>query len=144
MGYLFKKVNKCILSTCNCIRNVQLSLDLDIHSLCVSFCVCVCMYRMGRGVCTAVCIQLLLLLSCLLCVRCHGDQPPVVASGSRTSGHGHGGLDKNMVQDKEWVKSLPVKHVFILHSSASFGQISVGHQEFCVFGLSFPATSWSI
>uniref|UniRef100_H3DI86 Multiple coagulation factor deficiency 2, ER cargo receptor complex subunit n=1 Tax=Tetraodon nigroviridis TaxID=99883 RepID=H3DI86_TETNG len=59
---------------------------------------------MRRDVCSAMWCQLLLLLSSsLLCVRCHGDQPPVVASGSRTPSHGHGGLDKNMVQDKDHI-----------------------------------------
>uniref|UniRef100_H2TEE4 Multiple coagulation factor deficiency 2, ER cargo receptor complex subunit n=2 Tax=Takifugu rubripes TaxID=31033 RepID=H2TEE4_TAKRU len=62
--------------------------------------------NMRRGRCTAMCGQLLVLLSsCLLYVHCHGglQQPPGEMSGARVSGHGHGGLDKNMVQDKDHI-----------------------------------------
>lgn len=71
----------------------------------ISLCVCV---RMRRGRCG---VQwgarlLLVLSSCLLCVHSlvdphHQEQPQVVVSGAHTSGHAHGRLDKNMVQDKE-------------------------------------------
>ncbi|XP_039995463.1 multiple coagulation factor deficiency protein 2 isoform X2 [Xiphias gladius] len=51
---------------------------------------------------------LLLLLSCyLLCVTSQVDpqqqRPPVVESAAHLSGHGHGRLDKNMVQDKDHI-----------------------------------------
>ncbi|KAG7245302.1 hypothetical protein INR49_009598 [Caranx melampygus] len=52
---------------------------------------------------------LLLLSSCLLCVSSHVDpqqqqqQPPVVESAAHVTGHGHGRLDKNMVQDKDHI-----------------------------------------
>ncbi|KAM3605774.1 uncharacterized protein V6R79_004469 [Siganus canaliculatus] len=52
---------------------------------------------------------LLLLCSSLLSVHCQVDphqqqqQPPVVESGASITGHGHGRLDKNMVQDKDHI-----------------------------------------
>ncbi|XP_040906600.1 multiple coagulation factor deficiency protein 2 [Toxotes jaculatrix] len=51
---------------------------------------------------------LLLLSCCLICADSHGDpqqqqQPPVVESAAHLSGHGHGRLDKNMVQDKDHI-----------------------------------------
>ncbi|XP_069001371.1 multiple coagulation factor deficiency protein 2 [Embiotoca jacksoni] len=54
-------------------------------------------------------VLLLLLLSCsLLCVRSQENphqqqQPPVVESAAHVTGHGHGRLDKNMVQDKDHI-----------------------------------------
>ncbi|XP_069545962.1 multiple coagulation factor deficiency protein 2 [Brachyistius frenatus] len=54
-------------------------------------------------------LLLLLLLSCsLLCVRSQENphqqqQPPVVESAAHVTGHGHGRLDKNMVQDKDHI-----------------------------------------
>ncbi|XP_028279147.1 multiple coagulation factor deficiency protein 2 [Parambassis ranga] len=59
------------------------------------------------------CRYLLLLLSCsLLCVHSQVETqqqqqqqqpPPVAQSGAHITGHGHGRLDKNMVQDKDHI-----------------------------------------
>lgn len=52
-------------------------------------------------------LLLLLLSCCLLCVLSHVDPqqppPPAVAAAAQVSGHGHGRLDKNMVQDKDHI-----------------------------------------
>ncbi|XP_068183863.1 multiple coagulation factor deficiency protein 2 [Antennarius striatus] len=46
----------------------------------------------------------LLLLSSLWCVHCQVDpQQPVTQSTAHLSGHGHGRLDRNMVQDKDHI-----------------------------------------
>ncbi|XP_044228972.1 multiple coagulation factor deficiency protein 2 isoform X1 [Thunnus albacares] len=57
------------------------------------------------------CGVLLLLSCCLLSVHSHVDpqqqqqqqQPPVVESAAHITGHGHGRLDKNMIQDKDHI-----------------------------------------
>ena len=80
-----------------------------------------CVYvssRMRRGRCSVQWGGLLLLLSSsLLCVDSQGDPqgqqpPPVVESAAHITGHGR--LDKNMVQDKEWVTSpsLPLHYAW--------------------------------
>ncbi|KAM9344714.1 multiple coagulation factor deficiency protein 2 [Symphorus nematophorus] len=51
-------------------------------------------------------LLLLLLSSSLLCVHSQADpqqQPPVVESATHIGGHGHGRLDRNMVQDKDHI-----------------------------------------
>ncbi|XP_061693858.1 multiple coagulation factor deficiency protein 2 isoform X2 [Syngnathoides biaculeatus] len=53
-------------------------------------------------------LLLFLSLCLLLCAHCHGDaqhqrEPPVVESAAHISMHGHGRLDKNMVQDKDHI-----------------------------------------
>ncbi|XP_010737949.1 multiple coagulation factor deficiency protein 2 [Larimichthys crocea] len=65
---------------------------------------------MRRGRCSVYWGGLLLLLSSLLCVHSQGDphhhqqqQPPVIESGAHITGHGHGRLDKNMIQDKDHI-----------------------------------------
>lgn len=76
-------------------------------SLCLSVCLSVCLpRRMRSGRCSVQCGGLLLVLlsCCLLSVHSQVDpqqHPPVVASAAQVSGHGHGRLDKNMIQDKE-------------------------------------------
>ncbi|XP_037637879.1 multiple coagulation factor deficiency protein 2 isoform X1 [Sebastes umbrosus] len=51
-------------------------------------------------------LLLVLLSCCLLSVHSQVDpqqHPPVVASAAQVSGHGHGRLDKNMIQDKDHI-----------------------------------------
>ncbi|XP_073337882.1 multiple coagulation factor deficiency protein 2 [Pagrus major] len=64
---------------------------------------------MRRGRCSVQWGGLLLLLSSsLLCVDSQVDlqgqqPPPVIESAAHVTGHGHGRLDKNMVQDKDHI-----------------------------------------